>query len=56
MKQNGTNLGFSDLLTLLLIAFKLLNVISWSWVWVLSPTWIPLAIALIMVIISSLFD
>lgn len=25
-------------------ALKLLGVISWSWLWVLSPLWIPVAL------------
>lgn len=38
--------GWFGMLTLLFIAFKLLGVISWSWWWVLSPLWLPAAIAL----------
>lgn len=30
-------IGFVDALTLLFIALKLCGVITWSWVWVLSP-------------------
>lgn len=43
MKESSINIS-----TLLLVAFiilKLCNVITWSWVWVLSPLWIPIAIA-----------
>lgn len=32
--------GLTSLLTCLFIGLKLANVISWSWVWVLSPLWI----------------
>lgn len=39
-------IGFSGLLALLFIGLKLGGVISWSWLWVLSPLWIPLAIFL----------
>lgn len=28
-------------LTVILVALKLLNVIKWSWFWVLSPIWAP---------------
>lgn len=41
-------------LELLLVAFivlKLTGVIAWSWWWVLSPFWIPLAVVLIIGII-----
>ena len=37
-------LGFADALTLLFIALKLTNQISWSWVWVLSPVWISASV------------
>lgn len=34
----------TTLLTVLFIGLKLAGVISWSWLWVLSPSWIPLAL------------
>lgn len=37
--------GFFGLLTLLLIAAKLFGAITLSWVWVLSPLWIPPLVA-----------
>jgi hypothetical protein len=39
------NIGFVGALGLIFITLKLLHQISWSWVWVLSPLWIPIAIA-----------
>lgn len=41
----NTGIGFTGLLTLLFIGLKLANIIAWSWLWVLAPMWIPLAIA-----------
>jgi len=38
--------GFTGLLAVLLIGLKLGKIITWSWWWVLSPLWIPLAIIL----------
>mgnify|MGYP006935962928 CR=1 FL=1 len=38
---------FSTLLTITFIVLKLCHVIDWSWVWVLAPIWIPLALALL---------
>lgn len=58
IKIQGGSLGT----TLLLIAFivlKLTNVISWSWWWVLSPLWIPVALTIIIIlvwIIANMFD
>ena len=35
---------FTSLLTVLFIALKLTGYITWSWWWVLSPLWIPVAL------------
>ena len=42
---NG-GIGFLGALTILFIALKLTHVIDWSWWWVLSPIWIPVAVVL----------
>lgn len=34
-------------LTTLFIVLKLLGIVSWSWVWIFSPIWIPIAICLV---------
>lgn len=39
-------IGFCGMLAILFIGLKLTNYIDWSWWWVLSPLWIPLAIIL----------
>ena len=38
--------GFCGLLTILFIGLKLTHYIDWSWWWVLSPLWIPIAFTL----------
>lgn len=47
-KQGG--LGIVSVLTIVFIVLKLLGVIQWSWIWVLSPIWIS---AVIVVAVSS---
>ena len=42
------------LLTLLFIALKLLGVVSWSWLWVLSPMWISLCLIILVVAVIIL--
>ena len=42
-KQGG--LGIVSVLTIVFIVLKLLGVIMWSWIWVLSPIWISAVIA-----------
>lgn len=48
------NIGFLGLLTLLFIGLKLDEVITWSWLWVLSPLWLGFAIVFLFVIIVAL--
>ena len=59
----GGGIGFVGLLTIVFITLKLLGVITWSWVWVLAPLWISLAIGviailviLVIVVIMALID
>lgn len=49
---NG-GIGFAGLLTIVFITLKLTGVISWSWWWVLSPIWIPVTLALLIIVIVS---
>ena len=37
-------LGIVSVLTIVFIVLKLLGVIQWSWIWVLSPIWISAVI------------
>lgn len=39
-------MGFLTTLTLILIVLKLFKLISWSWLWILSPIWITASILL----------
>lgn len=53
-------IGFTGLLTIIFIVLKLLNIINWSWWWVLAPLWLPvgiiLIIALILIIIGCVMN
>ena len=44
-------ISFGGLLTIVFITLKLLGVINWSWVWVLAPLWISVAIVTLVIII-----
>lgn len=46
--------GFCGLLTVLFIGLKLTGFIAWSWWWVLSPLWIPLAVILSLLVIAAI--
>lgn len=53
--NNGSTISFIGLLTVLFVGLKLGKVITWSWWWVLSPLWIPIALALVVLIIFGIF-
>lgn len=49
---SGTSsMGFAGWLTILFIALKLTGVISWSWVWVLSPLWISIGLLILLFVV-----
>lgn len=47
-------IGFCGLLTVLFIGLKLTDHIDWSWWWVLSPLWIPLALVVGLIAICGM--
>ncbi len=53
-KSTSSGIGFTGLLTIVFIVLKLTKVIAWSWAWVLSPIWIPIAVLLFLLIISKI--
>ena len=59
-KTTYIGIGFCDVLAIAFIILKLLNIITWSWIWVLSPIWLPVALILgvfvIVVIITLIKD
>ena len=54
MKNSNGGIGIDGLLIIVFIVLKLLKVISWSWLWVLSPLWIATLLIIILIIIHSL--
>lgn len=53
--SSSGGIGFVGLLTIVFIVLKLMDVITWSWWWVLSPIWISwlVVIAFISVIFGA---
>jgi hypothetical protein len=51
--EKSGGIGFCGLLAIAFIVLKLCGVIAWSWLWVLSPLWIPIALALLIGIIIA---
>jgi hypothetical protein len=54
--QSNNGIGFFTLLGLLFIGLKLGGVIAWSWLWVLAPLWMPLALAIILILLVAAFS
>lgn len=52
--KNTGGVGFLGLLTLLFIGLKLTGYITWSWLWVLAPLWIPISIFLLILSVGIL--
>lgn len=52
--ENNRGLGITGILGIIFITLKLCGVIKWSWLWVLSPFWIGLALCITTLIIVVL--
>jgi len=51
-KKGG--IGFTGLLQIVFIVLKLTGFIDWSWLWVLAPAWISIALVVIAIIVIGL--
>lgn len=52
--MKNVNISLPVPLALIFITLKLTGVINWSWLWVLSPLWIPVTILLSVLILGTL--
>ena len=52
--SSSGGIGFTGLLTILFIALKLTNVISWSWWWVLSPLWLGIVFIIVLIAVVAI--
>ena len=53
--ENTSNgIGFGTVLFLVFLVLKLTGNIDWSWWWVTSPIWIPLALGVVVMGIMGL--
>lgn len=55
MRNSGGSggIGFIGLLQIAFIVMKLMDVIGWSWFWVLSPLWISGIALLLLILLCS---
>ena len=54
-KINIMKIGLATALFITFLVLKLTENIDWSWWWVTSPLWIPLALGLTMFLIAIIF-
>ena len=54
MEKAGLTIG--DLILVTFIILKLTGVITWSWIWVLSPLWIGVLLFVIVLIIGIIIQ
>jgi len=53
--------GFGLVLTLVFVGLRIFGSITWPWIWVVSPLWLPLAgvllwlLALVLVVLGVVF-
>ena len=53
-KASAGGVGFTGLLTIAFIVLKLVGVIDWPWIWVLSPLWISFALFILVLLVILL--
>lgn len=53
-KVTKRGMSSASIIGVVFLILKLTHTISWLWVWVLSPFWIPVALLLIMLTIGGL--
>ena len=54
-KNVSVNFPLFGILGLIFITLKLTGHITWSWLWVLSPFWIPIGLGLLILFLVAFF-
>lgn len=54
-KNTTTGASGTTLLQIAFIVLKLCNVITWSWWWVMSPTWISIGLVVLALLIYGIY-
>lgn len=53
---SNNGIGFAGLLAIVFITLKLIGIITWSWLWVLSPLWISCLFVIALLIIIGILS
>jgi hypothetical protein len=51
----NTGMSLTGILLIVFLVLKLTHNIDWSWWWVLSPLWIPIAMVILFTILLKIF-
>ena len=54
--SSSRGIGFTGLLFITFLVLKLTKVISWPWIWVFSPLWIGLILAILIISIGLILN
>jgi hypothetical protein len=52
--NNSGGIGCIGVVQIVLIVLKLTDLIHWTWLWVLSPTWIVFLLVLFVLIVAGI--
>ena len=55
-ERNGSDVSLATVLLIIFVVLKLTGLINWSWLWVLSPIWIPICLGLFLFVIGLLLE
>lgn len=55
-RNSNDGLGVLSVLQIVFIVLKLCKVIDWSWLWVMSPTWISVILVIVIVIFIRIVE
>ena len=51
---SNCEIGFFGVLTIVFVALKLLKIVTWPWIFVLIPIWLPIVFFLVFVLLCFL--
>jgi hypothetical protein len=51
--NSSTKIGFLGALFLLFLGLRLTDHIDWAWYWIASPFWAPLALVVVLLLVSG---
>jgi hypothetical protein len=52
--KKSTGISLSVIVFLVFFVLKMTSYINWSWLWVLSPLWIPFALVFVVICLGTL--